>query len=79
MTQYNVNHIYSASLNYTSPMAAMANSSLPALPDPDINLKHSVQYGTQLTETLTSSSLSVSLYLWCFQAHFILYKITQIS
>jgi len=57
----------------------MVNISLPALPVPDINLTHSVQYGTKLTETLTYSSLSVSLYLWFSQSYFILYKLTQIS
>ena len=40
---------------------AIANSRLPPLPAPHNNLTHSLQYGTQLTETVTFSSLTVSL------------------
>jgi hypothetical protein len=57
----------------------MANSKLPTLPVSDINLTHNLQYGTQLTVTVTFSGFSVSLYVWFFHLLFILYKVTQIS
>jgi len=84
--QYSTNHIYTATLNYFSPNAAMFNSRLPTLSVPNIN--HTAMSNSSLptlpvpnislTQTIDQYSdifsLSVNLCFWFSHFNSIYYK-----